>query len=109
MFITLNRLIFVRLMKGFLSVLLLTGYSTLDGFHYEQDSSCKKVLEQPGKDSVFMNPVYFCTEGSGNYFYYSPINTTVCNDTLCQLVLVKVYWDLAGNYTSVMSTMIFRV
>jgi len=35
----------------------------------------------------------------GEYFYYANIKTTVCNDTLCQLVLLKVFWDLAGNFT----------
>jgi hypothetical protein len=60
---------------------------------------CKKVLEFPSWDSVFVNPVFFCKDSLGNYFYYSLLQTSVCNDTLCQFVSLNIYWDLAGHYT----------
>jgi hypothetical protein len=53
----------------------------------------------PSRDSVFMNPVFLCSDISGSYFYYSSIRTSVCNDTLCQMVTLNVFWDLAGNYS----------
>jgi len=30
--------------------------------------------------------------------YSSEINTPVCDDTLCKIVNIKIYWDLLGNY-----------
>lgn len=64
----------------------------------DQPMTCKRVLELPDRDSVFLNPVYFCIDSLDNYLYYSSIKTTVCSDTLCQLVFLDIYWDLAGNY-----------
>ena len=86
-------------MVWYLPLLLLIGFSNSKVVHYEQDETCKQVLELPSKDSVFINPVYFYSSSDGNYFYYTPLKTTVCNDTLCQVVLLKLFWDLAGNYT----------
>jgi hypothetical protein len=52
----------------------------------------------PGKDSIFMNPVYFTTTEKDIFYYSCLLETPVCNDTLCQVVHLKVNWDLAGNY-----------
>lgn len=57
----------------------------------------QKVFSLPAKDSTFLNPVYFIP-GDSSAYYYSQITTPVCEDTLCQLVRLNVYWDLAGNY-----------
>ena len=81
------------------TLLLLIGCNNPEVIHYVQDETCRQVLELPGKDSLFINPVYFCSGSDGNYFYYSRLKTTVCNDTLCQLIHLKLFWDLAGNYS----------
>lgn len=87
-------------MKVLLSVLILvTGIRGVD-LKYPPDRTsgkCKKVLELPGRDSVFMNPVNYCRDSLWNY-YYSSLKTTVCNDTFCQIVSLKIYWDLAGHF-----------
>lgn len=77
---------------------MLSGFTKL----YPQDHSSFVYYEEvallPGKDSVFINPVYFiCTE-DGNFYYECILKTPVCNDTLCQIVQVKIFWDLIGNY-----------
>lgn len=66
----------------------------------DQTGNCIQVLELPSRDSVFLNPVFFCMDSLDNYFYYSSIKTTVCNDSLCQLVSLILYWDLAGYFTN---------
>lgn len=82
----------------FISVILF-GFNVAKGnILGENDTDCKRVLNLPSKDSVFMNPVYFCSEDKENLHYYSRLQTTVCEDTVCQLLDIKVYWDLAGNY-----------
>lgn len=65
----------------------------------DQKTDCRQVLKLPSLDSTFINPVYLCTDSSGSYFYYATLETTVCNDTLCQIVVLNVYWDLGGYYT----------
>lgn len=86
-------------MRGLLILVLLIVYNDSNDIHSNQDDSCLQILEQPSKDSVFINPVYFCTDSLGANYYYSPLETTVCNDTLCQIVFLKIFWDLAGNYS----------
>jgi len=61
-------------------------------------SKADTVVILPGKDSTFLNPVYFITEEKENFFYSCFLKTPVCNDTLCQVVQLQIYWDLAGNY-----------
>ena len=56
------------------------------------------VTSLPAKDSVFFNTVYFNTIDPDSFYYESTVRSPVCNDTLCQVVLLKVYWDLKGNY-----------
>jgi len=74
---------------------LLIGITSLESTSHEPEESCIQVIDLPGRDSIFLNPVYFCVDISGRYFYYSSLKTTVCNDTLCQLVLLNVFWDPA--------------
>jgi len=87
--------------KMLLSVLVyISGIYGMD-MKYPQDGSsgtCIKVLELPSRDSVFMNPVNYCLDSMGNYYYVSSIKTPVCNDTLCQIASLKIYWDLAGHF-----------
>jgi len=52
----------------------------------------------PGKDSVFLNPVYFNTDKKDNFYYSCLLKTPVCKDTLCQFVQIKIFWGLIGNY-----------
>jgi len=56
------------------------------------------VTVLPAKDSVFFNTVYFNTGDPDSFYYESTVRSPVCNDTLCQVVLLKVFWDLRGNY-----------
>jgi hypothetical protein len=58
----------------------------------------KGVTLLPGRDSTFLNPVFLNREKKGYYYYECLVNTPVCNDTLCQLVRLNIFWDLSGNY-----------
>ena len=80
--------------------LFLMGLSGRVFYHIprQQAGCCKKVMDLPGKDSIFMNEVNFCRDETGKYFYFSNINTPVCNDTRCQIITLNVYWDLGGHY-----------
>ncbi len=88
----------MRAYECFISLVLLTGAGILESKPSKQVVNCNFVFELPSRDSVFLNPVYFCEDTIGEFYYNASIKTTVCNDTLCQLVLLKIYWDLAGNY-----------
>lgn len=69
---------------------------------YPQDGSSVVYSEEiallPGKDSVFLNPVFLTNSVGDHYVYKSILKTPVCNDTLCQIVQIKVIWDLIGDY-----------
>lgn len=82
-------------------IIILSGIHGVEFKDPPESSSgtCIKVLELPGRDSVFLNPVNYCRDNNGNYYYASPLKTTVCNDTLCQIAFLKIYWDLAGHFT----------
>ena len=80
------------------SVLIIIFVTALSSFNSNYDPNCKKVLELPSLDGSFTNDVYFCKNEAKESFFYSQIETSVCNDTLCRIVNLKVYWDLAGNF-----------
>ena len=86
-------------------IFIISIFLVMISFHWtygnmpgESEEDCNRVLDLPSKDSVFINPVYFCTGDPGDFYYYSRLQTTVCEDTVCQLLDINVYWDLAGNY-----------
>ncbi len=58
---------------------------------------CQEVTILPSYDSAFMNPVMICGDSS-EQFFYSEVESAVCQDELCRLVYLKIYWDLAGYY-----------
>ena len=79
--------------------ILAAGFNlSIPPFNPDDGEKCKRVLTLPSKDSLFQNPVYFCSGGGNELYYFSRVKTTVCEDTVCQLLDLQVYWDLAGNY-----------
>lgn len=64
-----------------------------------KESSCQQVLTFPSRDSVFDIPLLFCRDEDKKYYYYAPVRTTVCGDALCDLLDVKIYWDITGSYS----------
>ena len=75
------------------------GFSYVNSPPINSLENCKPVLELYSRDSSSMNPVYYCIDSLGGNFFYSDLKSTVCNDTLCRPIHLKVFWDLAGNYT----------
>lgn len=67
---------------------------------YGQEKDCKQLFDLPSRDSTFVNRVIYCTEEIENYYYYSAVRSSVCNDTLCQLLQINIFWDLAGNFVN---------
>ena len=90
---------FLKVVHGIIFLILLCVL--LDGNAQEQifDTDSTRVSVLPGKDSVFLNPVYFIKDHSCNFYFGCLLKTPVCNDTLCQLVQLKIFWDLVGNYS----------
>jgi len=86
-------------MRGLILIAVLIAIGSSKVYIHDLDQNCIKILELPAKDSVFLNPVYFCTDSLGSHYYYSPLKTPVCNDTLCQVVFLNIFWDLGGNYS----------
>lgn len=52
------------------------------------------------KDSSFQNPVFLRAGESNNLNYTCRLTSPVCSDTLCQVVLLNLSWDLAGYYVT---------
>lgn len=52
----------------------------------------------PGKDSVFINPVFLCEDSDNKFVYRCELRSPVCSDTLCRVVRILIFWDLAGDF-----------
>lgn len=48
----------------------------------------------------FMEPFEFnlMTENNRPVFYSSSLRTTVCDDEVCEIMHIRLFWDLVGNY-----------
>ncbi len=64
----------------------------------ESPEGCQQITVLPSQDSVFLNPVFLCEQDTHAY-YYTELQSPVCQDELCRIVYLKVFWDLAGNYS----------
>ncbi len=61
--------------------------------------NCRTAFNYYTGEFAVPNPVKICTNDSQiPYGYVAEINMPVCDDTLCANVVLKFYWDLAGNY-----------
>jgi hypothetical protein len=79
-------------------VIILSGFSETYPQEHLSGIFSKEVALLPGKDSVFLNPVYFTNSVDDQMYYVCILKTPVCNDTLCQMVQIKIFWDLIGDY-----------
>jgi hypothetical protein len=80
------------------SILLLLSLGELKSQTEFQYLTTNPVAILQGRDSTFLNPVYFAKDETYKSYFTSLLTTPVCNDTLCQLVRIRVNWDLIGSY-----------
>ncbi len=82
-----------------ISIIFLSGF--IDQYsqnrHAEEYSTEIGVI--PAKDSAFFNPVFLNITNDDQYVYESILKTPVCDDTLCQIIRIKIFWDLIGDFT----------
>ncbi len=82
----------------FIWIILLSGFKDQNSQIRYPGEYSEEVAIIPGKDSVFLNPVFLNISDDDLYVYESILRTPVCDDTLCQIVQIKVFWDLIGDY-----------
>lgn len=69
-------------------------------FSQVRGDSCRFAFNFLTEEFEVENSIYICTNSAKiPYQYEAEINMPVCDDTLCANVVLKFYWDLAGNYT----------
>lgn len=78
--------------------IIISGFTQPFSQNLLTDYSSEEVAVLPGKDSIFLNPVYYVYSGNCESNYECILQTPVCNDTLCQVVKVKILWDLIGDF-----------
>ena len=68
-------------------------------FPQNTDISCIKAFNYVAEyDEI--HAIKICSDAENIPFRYeADINMPVCDDTLCANVVLKIYWDLAGNYS----------
>ena len=89
----------MRIFAGFL-VVILNGMFRPDAFSQVLADSCKLAFKSVNHEFAVENSIFICKNSDAvPYCYAAEINTPVCEDTLCANVMLKMYWDLAGNYT----------
>lgn len=61
--------------------------------------TCRKAFMFKTDDYAMANTINLCSNAAQvPVGYETALNRTVCDDKLCANVLLKIYWDLAGNY-----------
>lgn len=71
----------------------------LTTFSQDSGDSCKFAFFYVTEEFPIENSINICTNSYQiPYQYKSEIDMPVCTDTLCANVVLKIYWDLAGNY-----------
>jgi predicted house-cleaning noncanonical NTP pyrophosphatase (MazG superfamily) len=66
----------------------------------EYDETFQRAIVGEFMEDGFIAPVSIeLVSDEGNpLFYSSSIRTTVCDDEICELMYIKMYWDLVGDY-----------
>jgi len=68
-------------------------------FSQNRGDSCRTAFNFNIDEFSVSNTIKICNnENHIPFGYEADINMPVCDDTLCANVVLKLYWDLAGNY-----------
>ncbi len=69
-------------------------------FSQQWEDTCKFAFNYNSEEFEVENVINICTNSDQiPYQYKAEINMPVCDDTLCANVVIKLFWDLAGNYS----------
>ncbi len=80
---------------GFVSL----NFCNTEAFSQQHADSCRCAFNFVTEEFAVENTVFICSNSAAIPFQYvSEINMPVCDDTLCANVVLKINWDLAGNY-----------
>lgn len=80
--------------------LILTGLFQTTAFSQVQADSCNLAFKSVNHEFAAENSIYICQNSAKvPYRFTAEIDMPVCDDTLCANVILKIFWDLAGNYT----------
>ena len=75
------------------------GLLPLSIFSQESGDTGQFAFNFVSDEYAVENTINICTNsGQIPYQYEAEINMPVCDDTLCANVIIKLFWDLAGNY-----------
>jgi len=80
-------------------LILLAGIVPPAALSQDCTNSCKFAFNFITGEFAVDNTIKICTNSREiPYQYETEINMPVCDDTLCANVVLKLYWDLAGNF-----------
>ena len=69
-------------------------------FASENNADCHKAFLFKFHGNVDTDTIKICSDNLAHKtFYEANLNMSVCDDKLCAILVLKMYWDLAGNYT----------
>ena len=78
---------------------ILTVVLCQNGLAQEPKNSCNKAFVYQSETYSMADTIKICYDKNQiPDGYQAEINTPVCDDKLCANVILKFYWDLAGNY-----------
>ena len=84
----------MKILLVFLSFLI-----PLTTFSQNNADCCRLAFNYIFDEYAVENAIKICRNSDQIPFRYeADINMPVCDDTLCANVILKIYWDLAGNY-----------
>ena len=89
------------LLKWCIIMVCINGlFKVADADTMDSLKTCRKAFMYKADDFAVANTINFCLNGEIPVGYESTLNMPVCDDKLCANVVLKMNWDLAGNYVS---------
>ncbi len=75
-------------------IIITTAFLLFPGKNLRQE----KAFEVYSEDSILMEVALVYNAQDLPDYYFSHVKTPVCEDSLCHLVEIDLYWDLLGNF-----------
>ena len=74
-------------------------FSQITAFSANGKTDCRQAFLFKFHGNVDTDTIKICADSLAHKtFYEANLNMAICDDKLCAILVLKMYWDLAGNY-----------
>jgi len=80
-------------------IIIILIFSQIIAFSANDKAVCHKAFLFKFHGNAGSDTINICSDSLAHKtFYEANLNMAVCDDKLCAILVLKMYWDLAGNY-----------